>query len=189
MFGALAFLHFMCLLQRQDISGQEGMMKESHECVVRSLTGFNPGQEVPAMCGPDLWPPCEWISHEEQWVGEEDRHQHREMYLSLAVELQFYLSCCSQRHVWIHGCFRQHHWAETTEWFQSVSGSWNRESETAHSHLIPAQTFPQTNSAWAPGKWERNIPFPLRQRNVALMGSAGSARPRPVCPFPSEAGM
>lgn len=33
---------------------------------------------------------------------------------------------------------------------------WIMEQRTAHSHLIPAQTFPQTHSARASGKWERN---------------------------------
>lgn len=53
-----------------------------------------------------------------------------------------------------------------SEWFHSVLGSWDRESKTAHSHLISAQPFPRPNTAGAPGKWERNITFPFRRRGM-----------------------
>lgn len=118
------------------------------------------------MCDPDLRPLCMWVCvcAEISWRKAKVSQKNKLDLLSLFWGHFFFYA---QTQVRAHDCFRQHRRAEAIDWMIPFS-PWvmGQGSQTAHSHLISAQPFPRPNTSGAPGKWERNITFPLRLRGM-----------------------
>lgn len=170
MFRAPGFLHLVYFLWRQDIgAGRNYSRKDCVACVLGNHVGTERRLTCRARTASNVWPwPLTslcvnmWV---QKWAGVTETKQ--------IWPLSACLGFTFMRHV-AHRCRFGSTivFASTTklkglsEWFHSAFGSWDRESKTAHSHLISAQPFPRPNTAGALGKWERNITFPFRRRGM-----------------------